>query len=63
MAGRTVIHDARVVIAGTDESTGVMAHAAIFTGYNMINWFVYGETRAMARCAVIHDVSMTERCG
>ena len=39
-----------------------MTHAAIFTGYNMSGWFVFGETLAMTRCAVIHDASMTKRC-
>ena len=47
MAGRTVIDDARVVIAGTDESTGVMAYTTIRTGYNVSDWFVFCKTRAM----------------
>ncbi len=46
----------------TDESTGVMTHAAIFTGYNMIDWFADGETRTMTRDTVIHDASMIKRC-
>ena len=29
MAGRTVIHDARVIIFGTDKGRGVMAHGTI----------------------------------
>ena len=46
----------------TDESTGVMTHAAIFIAYNMTGWFACGETRTMTRDAVIHDANMIKRC-
>ena len=62
MAGCTVIGNASMIKYCTEESTGVMAHAAIFTGYNMIDWFAYGETRTMTRDTAIYDANMIKRC-
>ena len=32
-----------------DERTGIVTETTILTGWNMIDWFVYGKARTMTR--------------